>query len=588
MTGWMMAATPARSRALRLYQTAIPLRLRLALRRRLSPELRSALARRLVQGGVIARAVDRGVTGTTRLRNRALLVAGDHAVVRREGGAVLARVHPAVSPTLVRRETLDYVLATLAGAGIPTFCVRGFNEQISAVAVPAARRQAVADAFAAACATTPGYVARLLGGQPEQLRLASRPAARRRAFGGGVVRFVRFFADPTGALVLGPDNGCDIEFWSEVDGELIAPRPNRVADNVAVAGETVPAPESVFVRTVQPNDTRTLPTRPELLGELVDDITFPIDVVYTWVDGSDPAWRARRDRALGVHAADLNAHAANESRYISRDELRYSLRSLDQFAPWVNHIWLVTDDQVPRWLDSAHERITVVSHRELFAGRGTLPTFNSHAIESQLHHIDGLAEHFIYFNDDVLIGCPVRPHAFFNPNGVTKFFPSTAKIDPAPASVVDAPVTAAGKNNRRLVLKEFGRRVTYKMKHCPHALRRSVLAEVEGRFEAELEATAHHQFRHPEDISLVSSLYHYYAHITGRAVVGDLRYMYTNLADRDTPGRLRLMLARRDFDVLCLNDTDSDPSAVQRQQRMLDEFLTSYYPVPAPWEIPDR
>jgi hypothetical protein len=407
----------------------------------------------------------------------------------------------------------------------------------------------------------------------------------RRLHSARVIRFVRFLADPTGRLVLGREYGCDIEFWQREGDELVAPRPNRVADSVPAGGARVLAEDPVFVRTPMPATAAVAhPTLPDFLGVLLDDVTFPIDVVYTWVDGNDPAWRARRDRVLAEVGAPVNPQAANESRYVSHDELRYSMRSLYQYAPWVNHIWLVTDDQVPAWLDPDHPGLTVVSHRELFAGRGSLPTFNSHAIETQLHRIEGLSEHFLYFNDDVLLGRPVAPHAFFSPSGLSQLFPSPAKIDPAPPSVEDAPVTAAGKNNRALIDAALGRRVTYKMKHCPHPLRRELLAELSERFAQTLEATAHHRFRHPEDVSLPSSLYHYYAHGTGRAVIGNLRYMYTNIADPDTEFRLRLTLARRDYDVMCLNDTDSDPMKLTHQARMLDEFLSAYYPVPAPWE----
>ncbi|WP_412517728.1 hypothetical protein [Actinomadura madurae] len=79
----------------------------------------------------------------------------------------------------------------------------------------------------------------------------------------------------------------------------------------------------------------------------------------------------------------------------------------------VRHIWLVTAGQVPGWLDVRVPGLTVVDHRDIFGGRGRLPTFNSHAIESQLHHIDGLAEHFLYVNGEIgrdsvgLRFCPV-------------------------------------------------------------------------------------------------------------------------------------------------------------------------------------
>lgn len=140
---------------------------------------------------------------------------------------------------------------------------------------------------------------------------------------------------------------------------------------------------------------------------LPEDVRFPIDVVYTWVDGNDPAWRRRRSAYDGGY----HAESANAARYISRDELRYSLRALEQNAPWVRHVHLVTDGQRPAWLNDSHPRLTVVDHSEIFADPAALPTFNSHAIESRLHHIKGLSEHFLYLNDDMFLGRPVTPQA---------------------------------------------------------------------------------------------------------------------------------------------------------------------------------
>ena len=59
-----------------------------------------------------------------------------------------------------------------------------------------------------------------------------------------------------------------------------------------------------------------------------------------------------------AHAADpgpaggdaFHPESSSANRFASRDELRYSLRSLQAYAPWVRHVWLVTDQQRPRWL----------------------------------------------------------------------------------------------------------------------------------------------------------------------------------------------------------------------------------------------
>src|SRR5690606_13520715 len=141
-------------------------------------------------------------------------------------------------------------------------------------------------------------------------------------------------------------------------------------------------------------------------------------VVYTWVNSGDPAWQAAHRRYSGEFEVH-NPSANNAERYIDREELRYSMRTLWMFAPFVRNIYLVTADQRPAWLVD-HPRVTLVSHREIFPDPDMLPTFNSHAIESCLHRIPGLSEHFIYLNDDVFLGREVSAHDFFTMAGLPK------------------------------------------------------------------------------------------------------------------------------------------------------------------------
>ena len=88
------------------------------------------------------------------------------------------------------------------------------------------------------------------------------------------------------------------------------------------------------------------------------------------------------------------------------------MRSIEKFAPWIRHIFLVTSGQVPYWLNIEHPKLTVITHEEIFPNKSHLPTFSSPAIESHLHRIKGLAQHFVYFNDDVMLGGPLHPEDF--------------------------------------------------------------------------------------------------------------------------------------------------------------------------------
>lgn len=143
----------------------------------------------------------------------------------------------------------------------------------------------------------------------------------------------------------------------------------------------------------------------------------PIDVVYTWVNGSDPKFL--EDLQKYVPVTDVNVAA---SRFDDKDELRYSLRSLELYAPWVRHVYVVTNGQIPSWLDMDNPRLTLITHRDIFLDRNDLPSFSSPAIESHIHRIPGLSDKFLYFNDDVLLGAEVWPEDFVTKAGGQKVY----------------------------------------------------------------------------------------------------------------------------------------------------------------------
>ncbi|GMA88394.1 hypothetical protein GCM10025868_36440 [Angustibacter aerolatus] len=185
-------------------------------------------------------------------------------------------------------------------------------------------------------------------------------------------------------------------------GTGTAPRPNRWAAYLTPEQQRPVGAEV---------DGRRVRTYEGLLRPHLLDVQFPIDVVYTWVDGDDDAWAARKEAAWA--AADHAAYhplAANASRFSSHDEpavlaaLAGDARRLG--APRVRRHRRAGAGLAAHRPPEACGSSTTAS---LFGDAGRLPTFNSHAIESRLHHIDGLAEHYLYLNDDFFFGRPVAP-----------------------------------------------------------------------------------------------------------------------------------------------------------------------------------
>ncbi|BAL85379.1 hypothetical protein AMIS_1590 [Actinoplanes missouriensis 431] len=504
--------------------------------------------------------------------------------VRDAGEAVRARVIPDMTPSAAWRQNLDAVVAVLDRAGIDYFCLRPVNNLHSSIAINARDRDRTL-----AVLRSDGELA------TAQIRTGSVTDA---GFSGGrgknAVQVFFPVTSPYGTTVLGSGSACEIEFWKTQKGEggapptIVGPRRNAVASELPAEADYRLVPAITLNPMMPVDEPPRYRTRSEFAMVPAEDVRFPIDVVYTWVDGNDPDWVARKNSSLTAFGREqINTIATNDSRFISRDELKYSLRSIVAYAPWVRKIFLVTDDQIPAWLDTSDPRLTVVSHRELFGDTGVLPTFNSHAIESRLHRIPGLSEHFIYFNDDMFLGRPVSPDSFFHANGIAKFFQSKAQLDAGPATKFDAPVTAAGKNNRRHIAERFHRGITQKMQHVPYTLQKSVLEEIEKWLPDEVRQTAEHPFRHPGDLSIPSSLQHYWAYLTRRAVPGSIKYTYADLAHPSTPVQLAFLLARRHCDVFCLNDTDSAAVAHSEQAAMMADFLPQYFPFRSPFELPD-
>lgn len=134
-----------------------------------------------------------------------------------------------------------------------------------------------------------------------------------------------------------------------------------------------------------------------------------IDFVILWVDSNDPEWLAARQHYAREETGFNNR---NECRFRDWGTLRYWFRSVERYALWVRKIHFVTYGHYPEWLNLEHPKLHFVKHED-FVPQEYLPTFSCNPLELNLHHIDGLANQFVYFNDDMFVFAPVRPTDFF-------------------------------------------------------------------------------------------------------------------------------------------------------------------------------
>lgn len=134
-----------------------------------------------------------------------------------------------------------------------------------------------------------------------------------------------------------------------------------------------------------------------------------IDFVVTWLDSNDPEWQKEYIKYKSEYTRTAYTFAA---RYRDWDLFCYWFRAVENYAPWVNKVFLVTNGKFPDWINENHPKLVLVKHSDYIPAE-YLPTFNSHTIELHMNKIPGLSEHFVYFNDDCYLNAPVTPEYYF-------------------------------------------------------------------------------------------------------------------------------------------------------------------------------
>ncbi|MFJ2233094.1 stealth family protein [Streptomyces sp. NPDC087859] len=536
---------------------------------------------------------------TMRRRRRAAVTDPVLRPVAVRGQQLYGRVVTRFSAAEAAAANLGLVVAALEQEGIPYFLVPAARTRYT-VGVNVVDRERLLTVLEAQHEGKAVFIGRPMPGgklkHPALFMDGALPAGLRTA---PILRVGENHLGPSGQLLAGPELACDIEFWEDgaellasADGprrlakvqpqasedifadSLVAPRNNGITD-VLPAAEQQPA-------TVRVGD-RELPSFVPLTLPTVDDVTFPVDVVYTWVDGEEPEMRAKRARHQDRGTAEILDKETNASRYTSHDELKYSLRSLAMYADFVRHIYIVTDGQKPHWLDDTAPGITVVDHRDIFP-EGVLPVFNSHAIETRLHHIPGLSDHYLYFNDDVFVGRRVTPEHFFHGSGLMKIPVSPLKIGVGKPHAEETATNSASKNVRRLLLERFGRMTTNNFMHTPLPQQRRTHQVLEELFPEDIRRTTASRFRSPQDIAVTAPLLYQYALMTGHGLPGKYSFRYVNISRPDADRRLADLRRSRRFDFFCLNDVDVPPEEREQVSVRMNEFLEDYFPFASPYE----
>lgn len=317
-----------------------------------------------------------------------------------------------------------------------------------------------------------------------------------------------------------------------------------------------------------------------------------IDFVLTWVDGSDPDWQAVRRRYSPDKGAD-----GGTARYRDWENLQYWFRGVEKFAPWVDKIYFVTWGHVPAWLNTDHPKLRIVRHEDYMKPE-YLPTFNINSIELNFHHIPGLSERFVYFNDDMFLLKEVTEQDFFQDGLPRDCCIETALVqddirNPFAAMLMNDAALVNMHYKKRIVIKQqwkkwfhpaYGKMAlrnllmlpykefsSFKYTHLPSAFLKQTyeeLWETEGEI---LDEVCRNRFRTSFDVN--QYVLKYWQYMSGRFVpqspkVG--RFFTVGLHDEAIHETIREQKCK----MICINDTAEVGDFEQQKERICQSFAS--------------
>ena len=308
---------------------------------------------------------------------------------------------------------------------------------------------------------------------------------------------------------------------------------------------------------------------------VVNDMT-KIDFVIPWVDGQNEEHIARRKNYQAKYSfrEEDKEQTTSNDRFFQYNELKFALRSIKRFAPWYNRIFILTDKQCPSFLNInklSSDRIYLVDHVMLFQNRPeVLPTFNSRAIASVLHHLEDLSEFFVCGNDDIFLGSEISPSYFFQ-NSIPVIYGDWCcrNKDEAFSLHQQGMLNAAsiiGFNEQYI-----------RQSHGFQPMRKSFNAKAESLFPSAFDNNTAHRFRHRSQFLTESLMNHYLVKYLDQAVMPTTSMVHFSfemcrIASREKIEFLFSLFRKGERKMMCINEYHSLYRRISDIEYMLNDL----------------
>lgn len=255
-----------------------------------------------------------------------------------------------------------------------------------------------------------------------------------------------------------------------------------------------------------------------------------IDAVISWVDGSDELHQKKMLPFL--EDAEKLKSKKFKTRFKQINEIKYTVDSILKFAPYIENIYIITDNQTPDFLTKTDEennytKVSVIDHKTIFSGyEEFLPTFSSRSIETLMFRIPNLAEHFIYLNDDFFLINPTQPSDFFK-NGFPVLRGKWLKLDKDILYKKFKKAKISGhKAAQQRAAQAAGFNTYYNFKHTPHPFRKSTFENYLTTHKEVFTNNIKHRFRSNDQFLFQGLINHLEIKNNTCVLQNDLQLMY--------------------------------------------------------------
>ncbi|MCR5452782.1 MAG: Stealth CR1 domain-containing protein [Lachnospiraceae bacterium] len=315
-----------------------------------------------------------------------------------------------------------------------------------------------------------------------------------------------------------------------------------------------------------------------------------VDIIVTWVDGSDPAWLNERNKYT-------SSGDNRNSRYRDWGLMPYWFRGIEKYAPWADRIFFVTWGHLPSWLNTDNPRLRIVNHKDYIPAE-YLPTFNTNVIEMNLHRIKDLSENFVMFNDDIFLLDMTSKDFFFKRNKPCDML----ALQPVVANESDNVMPYIYLNNSMILAKYFSKRQNFLKQpgaylhigypplyffynilemtfprftgfytvHGPAPLKKSFLKMIWEKETYYCERTCRNRFRSAEDVN--QYLVREWTKLSGNFIPKNITKNFSYIGLDGNIDKITDAIRTRKAAIMCLNDVCSDKDYNNKRDALIRAF----------------